>query len=58
MLEAAGFETWLVNVRDVKHLPGRPETGKLDAVWLCKIAGRQMIRPGFVPPPPVRRCGT
>jgi transposase len=26
LLEAAGFETWLVNARDVKHLPGRPKT--------------------------------
>jgi len=24
LLEAHGFETWLVNARDVKHLPGRP----------------------------------
>ena len=24
LLEAAGFETWLVNAKDVKHLPGRP----------------------------------
>lgn len=32
ILEAAGFETWLVNARDVKHLPGRPKTDKLDAV--------------------------
>ena len=55
LLEAAGFETWLVNAKDVKHLPGRPRTGKLDAVWLCKVAGRQMLRPGFVPPPPIRR---
>jgi transposase len=28
---------------------------KLDAVWLCKVAERQMIRPSFVPPPPIRR---
>lgn len=28
VLEAAGFETWLVNARDVKHLPGRPKTDK------------------------------
>jgi transposase len=55
LLEAAGFETWLVSAKDVKHLPGRPETGKLDAVWLCKVAGRQMLRPGFVPPPPIRK---
>ena len=51
LLEAAGFEVWLVNARDVKHLPGRPKTDKLDAVWLCKVAERQMIRPSFVPPP-------
>jgi transposase len=38
LLEAAGFETWLVNAKDVKHLPGRPKTDKLDAVWLCKVA--------------------
>jgi len=24
-------------------------------VWLCKVAERQMIRPSFVPPPPIRR---
>ena len=35
--EAAGFETWLVNAKDVRYLPGRPKTGKLDAVWLCKV---------------------
>jgi transposase len=29
------FETWLVNAKDVKHLPGRPKTDRLDAVWLC-----------------------
>jgi len=32
------FETWLVNAKDVKHLPGRPKTDRLDAVWLCKVA--------------------
>jgi transposase len=55
VLEAAGFETWLVNARDVKHLPGRPKTDTLDAVWLCKVAERQMLRPSFVPPAPIRR---
>lgn len=55
LLEAHGFETWLCNARDVKHLPGRPKTDVLDAVWLCKIAERQMIRPSFVPPPPIRK---
>ena len=55
LLEAAGFQTWLVNAKDVKHLPGRPKTDKLDAVWLCKVAERQMLRPSFVPPPQIRR---
>jgi transposase len=55
LLEAAGFETWLVNAHDVKHLPGRPKTDRLDAVWLCKVAERQMLRPSFVPPPQIRR---
>jgi transposase len=55
LLEAHGFEVWLCNAKDVKHLPGRPKTDVLDAVWLCKIAERQMIRPSFVPPPPIRR---
>jgi transposase len=55
LLEAHGFETWLVNARDVKHLPGRPKTDRLDAVWLAKVAERQMLRPSFVPPPAIRR---
>ncbi|MFE0156732.1 IS110 family transposase [Nonomuraea sp. NPDC059007] len=54
LLEAAGLETWLVNARDVKHLPGRPKTDRLDAVWLCKVAERQMLRPSFVPPADIR----
>ena len=55
LLEAHGFEAWLVNARDVKNLPGRPKTDRLDAVWLCKVAERQMLRPSFVPPVPIRR---
>jgi transposase len=55
LLEAAGLQVWLVNARDVKHLPGRPKTDKLDAVWLAKVAERQMLRPSFVPPEPIRR---
>ena len=55
LLEAAGLDPWLVNAKDVKHLPGRPKTDRLDAVWLCKVAERQMILPSFVPPPPIRR---
>jgi Transposase len=33
LLEAAGFETWLVNAKDVKHLPGRPKTAGPGVAW-------------------------
>ena len=55
LLEAHGLEPWLVNARDVRHLPGRPKTDVLDAVWSCKVAERQMLRPSFVPPRPIRQ---
>jgi transposase len=55
LLEAHGFDVWLVNAKDVKNLPGRPKTDKLDAVWLARVAERQTMRANFVPPPPIRR---
>ena len=45
----------MVNAKDVHHLPGRPKTDRLDAVWLCKVAERQMLRPSFVPEAGIRR---
>jgi hypothetical protein len=38
-----------------EQLPGRPKTDRLDAVWLAKVAERQLLRPSFVPPPEIRR---
>jgi transposase len=55
LLEARGLVVWLVNARDVKHLPGRPKTDKLDAVWLAKLNERGMLRSSFVPPAQIRR---
>jgi transposase len=55
LFEAHGLDPWLVNAKDVKHLPGRPKTDRLDAVWLCKVAERQMLRPSFVPPVDIRQ---
>lgn len=55
LFEAHGLDPWLVNAKDVRHLPGRPKTDVLDAVWLCKVAERQMLRPSFVPPHEIRR---
>lgn len=55
LLEARGVRVWLVNARDVKNVPGRPKTDKLDAIWLAKLNERGMLRPSFVPPAPIRR---
>jgi transposase len=55
LLEARGLCVWLVNARDVKHLPGRPKTDKLDAVWLAKLNERGMLRPSFIPPAEIRQ---
>jgi transposase len=46
---------WVAGARDVKNAPGRPQTGKLDAVWLAKLAARGMIWPSFIPPRPPRQ---
>jgi transposase len=54
LLEAEGFDCWLVNARDVKNVPGRPKTDKKDAVWLAKIAERGMCSPSLVHPKPIR----
>ena len=55
LLEARGLTVWLVNARDVKNVPGRPKTDKLDAVWLAKLNERGMLRPSFVPPVEIRQ---
>nr|WP_234382883.1 IS110 family transposase [Streptomyces dysideae] len=55
LLEARGLDCWLVNARDVKNVPGRPKTDKLDAVWLAELAERGMVRTSFVPPKAVRQ---
>src|ERR671930_349879 len=55
LLEAEGLSCWLLGARHVKHVPGRPKTDKLDAVWLAKVVERGMCRPSLVPPKPIRR---
>src|SRR6476646_4560196 len=55
LLEAQGLTVWLVNASQVKQVPGRPKTDKLDAVWLAKLNERGMLRRSFVPPAEIRR---
>ena len=54
LAEAAGLEVWLVNARDVKHLPGRGKSDRADCVWHCKLNERGMLRRSFVPPQEIR----
>ncbi len=55
LLQAGGLSVQLVNAREVKNVPGRPKTDRLDAVWLAKLTERGMLRPSFVPPAEIRR---
>jgi len=54
LLEARGLVVWLVNAREVKSVPGRPKTDKLDSIWLARLNERGMLRPSFVPPAEIR----
>jgi transposase len=55
LLEAEGFDCWLLNAKHVKNVPGRPKTDRLDAVWLAKVVERGMCRPSLVHPKPIRQ---
>ena len=55
LLEACGLDVQLVNARDVKNAPGRPEDGQAGRVWQAKLTERGMLRPSFVPPAEIRR---
>jgi transposase len=50
LLEAEGFECWLLNAKHVKNVPGRPKTDKVDAVWLAKVVERGCADPAWYIP--------
>lgn len=52
-LEGLFAELWLCNAQHVKNVPGR-KTDLSDAEWLADVAAHGMVRPSFVPPPPIR----
>jgi transposase len=58
LLEREGFECLLYQASQVKALPGRPKTDKLDSVWLAKVTGRGSVAGSFVPPEDIRRLRT
>src|ERR1700759_3702571 len=43
LLEREGFDCVLYHASQVKALPGRPKTDKLDSVWLAKITERGQL---------------
>ena len=47
LLEQQGFDCELYHASQVKALPGRPKTDKLDSVWLAKITERGAL-PGKI----------
>jgi transposase len=48
LLEARGFEVFLVNARDAKHVPGR-KTDVSDAQWLRRLHSHGLLRASFRP---------
>jgi len=58
LLEREGFDCILYQASQVKALPGRPKTDKLDSVWLAKLTERGSLAGSFVPPEEIRRLRT
>src|SRR5215470_16648916 len=54
VLEACGLAVQLAGAAQAKNLPGRPETDKLDAMWLARLTEMGLLRASFVPPKAVR----
>ena len=48
------FDCWLLNARHMKAVPGR-KTDMTDAEWIADLVAHGLVRPSFVPPPPIRR---
>jgi transposase len=52
LLEDA-FQLLLINMRDLKYVPGR-KTDVKDSAWLAQLLECGLLRSSFVPPPPIR----
>jgi transposase len=58
LLEKEGLDCVLYHASQVKALPGRPKTDKLDSAWLAKITEQGSLAGSFVPPEEIRRLRT
>jgi transposase len=50
------MEVWLVNAAHMKAI-SRRKTDVKDAEWIAQLLEHGLLRPSFVPPPDIRRCG-
>ena len=46
-------ECWLLNAAHMRNVPGR-KTDVADAAWITQLIEHGLVRPSFVPPPPIR----
>jgi len=58
LLEREGFDCVLYHASQVRALPGRAKTDKLDSAWLAKVTERGSLAGSFVPPEDIRRLRT
>jgi transposase len=58
LLEREGFDCLLYQASQVKALPGRPKTDRLDSAWLARITEQGSLAGSFVPPEDIRRLRT
>jgi transposase len=52
LLEDA-LEVWLINAEHLHNVPGR-KTDVADSAWIAQMVEYGLVRPSFVPPPPIR----
>jgi transposase len=48
------FTCWLINPHHIKVVPGR-KSDVSDSMWIAQLIQFGLVRPSFVPPPPIRR---
>ena len=53
LLEDRIDQLWLLNAQHLKNVPGR-KTDVADSAWIAQLVEHGLVRPSFVPPPPIR----
>ena len=53
LLEDRIEQLWLLNAQHLKNVPGR-KTDVADSAWIAQLVEHGLVRPSFVPPPPIR----